>query len=447
VSRPQQGRLGSLASGSAGGQPGAVRPADAIELWIIGAGPAALLLAGACVARGVRLGLLAPEPRHAWAPNYALWLDDAVELGVEPWLGQRWAEAEARFARGPRVLDRGYALLDDRRLQLDLLRELEAAGARVEAGTLTEIVHDDEGVELRCEGGARLRGRLVVDASGHGSAFVAREQGPAPAFQVAWGELWAVEGPVARERMTFMDWTSTGPEERDEALPPTFLYAMPFAEDRLFVEETVLAARLEREPASHFEPLARRLHRRLDRRLDELGIRRVGEPLERERCIIPMGGPLPRGDQRTLAFGGAASMVHPATGYLLTNVLRRREPVADAIAEELERWVSPGAPSRRIWQAIWPPTQVRAWRLYGFGLEVIAGLDRPGVDRFFDEFFELPEASWRGFVSASAATPELMATMLRYFVRVSRPIRGRLSSALLGREGLRMLRGFAGLRS
>jgi hypothetical protein len=115
------------------------------------------------------------------------------------------------------------------------------------------------------------------------------------------------------------------------------------------------------------------------------------------------------------------------------------------IATELERWVSPGGPSRRIWRSIWTPAEVRAWRLYGFGLEVICTLDRAGVDRFFAEFFELPDHCWRGFVSASAPTPELMATMLRYYAHVSAPIRGRLSSALLGREGLRMLRGFAGL--
>jgi lycopene cyclase-like protein len=312
---------------------------------------------------------------------------------------------------------------------------------KIEIGTLAQIHHDDEGVELRCEGGAVLGGSLVVDASGHLSPFVQRELGPEPAYQIAWGELLRVEGPLARERMTFMDWTDTGPEERDETLPPTFLYAMPLSGDRMFVEETVLATRLVGNPAELFPALARRLHRRLDR----LGVRRIGEPLELERCIIPMATPLPRGDQRTLAFGGAASMVHPATGYLLANVLRRRERVATAIADELHAWVSPGAPSRRIWQAIWTPDEVRAWRLYGFGLAVLCELDRAGVDRFFSEFFTLPDRRWREFVSASASAGELMGTMLRYYAKASPPIRARLSAALLGREGWRALRGFGGL--
>jgi lycopene cyclase-like protein len=411
------------------------------QLWIVGAGPAALLLAEACVARGVRVGLLAPDPSAAWVPNYAMWLDDAIDLGVEDWLAHRWASAEARFASGTRSLDRGYALLDARRAQLELLSRCEAGAVAIETGTLAQIEHDSEGVSLRFEGGGELRGMLVVDASGHSSPFVQRELGPAPAYQVAWGELCSVAGPLARERMTFMDWTDTGPEEADEQLPPTFLYAMPLPGDRMFVEETVLGARLAGDPAELFPALARRLHRRLDR----LGVRRIGEPHELERCIIPMGTALPRGDQRTLAFGGAASMVHPATGYLVANVLRRRGRVADAIATELRDWVSPGGPSRRIWQAIWTPDEVRAWRLYGFGLAVLCELDRAGIDKFFTEFFALSDHRWRDFVSARASAAELMGTMLRYYATASPPIRARLSAALLGREGWRALRGFGGL--
>ncbi|KIG15888.1 Lycopene beta cyclase [Enhygromyxa salina] len=420
---------------------------DAIQLWIIGAGPAGLALAAACVERGVRVGLLAPDPRASWHPNYAMWLDDAVSLGVEPYLGHRWIGARARFAAGSRDLDRGYGLLDDRRWQLELLAQVEGAGGSIVAGTLAAIEHDDNGVVLRCEGGERLRGQLVVDATGHGSRFVELEQGPRPAHQVAWGEQWVIEaGPgepgLDLDRVNFMDWSSTGDAESDESLPPTFSYALPLARDRLFVEETVLAARLEHPPPSYFPALRERQRRRLELQ----GVRCVGEPVAVERCVIPMGAALPRGDQRTLAYGGAASMVHPATGYLLTNVLRRRARVADAIAAELERWVSPGGPSRRIWQAIWSPAEVRAWRLYGFGLEVICALDRPGVDRFFAAFFELPDHCWRGFVSGSAPTPELMVTMLRYFAGVPAPIRARLTAALFGREGLRLLRGLGGLQ-
>ena len=414
--------------------------ADAPDLWILGAGPAALLLAQACVDRGVRLGLVAPDPSAGWVPNYGLWLDDAEALGVAGLLGHRWAAAEARFAGASRVLERGYGLLDHARLQRQILAECEAAGVPIIAATATAIEHDDEGATVVTRDGQRLRARLVVDATGHRSGLLAREPGPAPGHQVAWGELLAVEGPLDPTRMTFMDWTGTGPEERDEELPPTFLYAMPVGEGRLFVEETVLTARLPRPPGEYFEPLARRLHRRLDR----LGVVRTGPALEVERCIIPMGGPLPRLDQRTLGFGGAAGMVHPATGYMITQALRRRDRVADAIAEQLRGWVSPGRPSRSIWQAIWTADELRAWRLYGFGMEVLAELDRAGLERFFAEFFELPEPRWRGFVSADVSTASLMTTMLRYYAAAPGPIRRRLSAGLLGAQGWRLAGGLLG---
>ena len=46
-----------------------------------------------------------------------------------------------------------------------------------------------------------------------------------------------------------------------------------------------------------------------------LGITVLGVE-EEEYCYIPMGGELPDLTQRILGFGGAANMVHPATGNL-----------------------------------------------------------------------------------------------------------------------------------
>ena len=48
---------------------------------------------------------------------------------------------------------------------------------------------------------------------------------------------------------------------------------------------------------------------------DMLGITVLGVE-EEEYCYIPMGGELPDLTQRILGFGGAANMVHPATGNL-----------------------------------------------------------------------------------------------------------------------------------
>nr|WP_255216532.1 lycopene cyclase family protein [Pseudenhygromyxa sp. WMMC2535] len=423
-------------------------------MWIVGAGPAGLGLAEACCARGLRVGLLDPEPEHSWVPNYGLWRDDAESLGVADFFGHRWERALVELEAGPRLLDRGYGLLDGDALQRAWLGRCREAGARILAGRLAAIEHDDEGAALRLESGELERAKLVVDATGHGSPFVALEDGPAPGYQVAWGELWAIdalpEAFAGGRTMGFMDWravTDEAHEAGEDALPPTFLYALPVAEDRLFVEETVLVARPPqgRRPGDWLEPLEDRLRRRLAQQGVDQALR-GGAPLAVERCVIPMGGPLPRGDQLTLAFGGAAAMVHPATGYMLTAALRRRAPVAERIAEEVGAWAGPGAPSQRIWRSIWPDERVRAWRLYTFGMDVLARLDRPGIDRFFAEFFALGDERWREFVSASASTPALMGTMLRYFSAAPWSIQRRLGAALVGSEGRRLLAGFRGLR-
>ena len=41
---------------------------------------------------------------------------------------------------------------------------------------------------------------------------------------------------------------------------------------------------------------------------------------EEEYCYIPMGGELPDLAQRVVGFGGAANMVHPATGIVICTV-------------------------------------------------------------------------------------------------------------------------------
>ena len=96
---------------------------------------------------------------------------------------------------------------------------------------------------------------------------------------------------------------------------------------RVFFEETSLVAR----PAVTLAEC----ERRLKLRLAHLGIDVVevcaDEPPE--LCYIPMGGPRPDPRQRVVAFGAAAALVHPATGYQLCR----------ALAAALERCLSKGA--------------------------------------------------------------------------------------------------------
>lgn len=413
---------------------------EPLDVCVIGSGPAGLALALACAERGLRVALVAPQPRARWSNNYGVWLDDAERFGLLDHAAQRWARSEVVIAGAPLDLGRGYVRLDNARWQADMLARGEAAGLVVHAAEVVAVEHDDEQARVALGSGASLDVRLVVDASGHASRFVAREQGPPPAYQVAWGELHAtvpVELDAAADAMRFMDWTPS--PAASDGLPPSFLYAMLLPGGQLFVEETVLVGRPRSgDPGEWFEPLRARLHARLP------SLARGPAPRELERCVIAMGSPLPRRGQPTLAFGAAASFVHPATGYMLGVMLQRRERVATAIAEARAAGLVGAAARRVVEPAIWSASERRAWQLYAFGMEVLVDLDHAGVERFFAEFFALPPARWRGFLAGSDATATLMATMLRYYARAAPPIRRRLTAHLLGRDGLRLARNLVG---
>lgn len=409
---------------------------DTFDLCVVGAGPAGLSLAAACQDRGLRVTLVGPGPTRPWSHNYGLWLDDVERFGLLEHVAARWDRSEVVLHGASVELGRGYVRLDNASLQASLLGRREL-GLIVRDDRVVAIEHHDDRSAVVLAGGDSIAARLVVDASGHDSRFVAREPGVEPGLQVAWGELHRaspVELSGTRGVMRFMDWTPSAIAGADE-LPPSFLYCMPMAEG-VFVEETVLVGRpLGGDPSAWFEGLRDRLHARLPSLIG------MGEPVAIERCVIPMGVPLPRAGQRTLAFGGAAGFVHPATGYMLGVVLHRLARVADAIAAVVAAELAPAAACARVERAIWTPGERRAWQLFGFGMEVLLELDQAGIERFFAEFFALPPARWRGFLAGSDAPSSLMATMLRYYALATPPIRRRLTAHLLGRDGLRLARG------
>ena len=120
------------------------------------------------------------------------------------------------------------------------------------------------------------------------------------------------------------------------AREPTFMYAMPMgpsadgARRRIFFEETSLVAR----PPMSFDECKRRM----EKRLGHLGVT-VYKVEEEEFCYIPMGGVLPKREQRVVAFGGSLGLVHPATGYQICRALAAAGPAARAIATEVGLWV------------------------------------------------------------------------------------------------------------
>ena len=286
------------------------------------------------------------------------------------------------------------------------------------------------------EAGERLRAQLVIDASGHHSPFVQRpDEGPV-AGQTAYGIVGRFSAPpVDPGQFVLMDYRCDHLSEAERrCAPPTFLYAMDFGEGVFFVEETSLAL----APAVPYDVLKDRLLRRLVLR----GIS-VEEVQHEEFCLFPMNLPLPDLQQRVVGFGGSASMVHPASGYMVGSLLRRAPALADAIATGLQDPHAGGEQlAAQAWQALWPLELQRRHALYRFGLEKLMRFSESQLRAHFTTFFALLREQWFGFLTNTLSLPALIAAMLRLFVLAPWSVKAGLMG-MQGRElqlALRMLR-------
>jgi len=412
-----------------------------IDVLVLGAGPAALCIATALCERGVAVQGLAPDdPAAPWANTYGIWGPEVDELGLQQLLGHRWQDTCSyfgdRLATGAIAHGIDYGLFDKTALQQHWWGPCQNGGVRWHQGRAAAIEHDSTGSVVITEAGEHLRARLVIDASGHHSRFVQRpDEGPV-AGQAAYGIVGRFSAPpVDPGQFVLMDYRCDHLSEAERrCAPPTFLYAMDFGEGVFFVEETSLAL----APAVPYDVLKDRLLRRLALR----GIS-VEQVQHEEFCLFPMNLPLPDLQQRVVGFGGSASMVHPASGYMVGSLLRRAPALADAIAAGL-RAPNVGAEqlAAQAWQALWPLELQRRHALYRFGLEKLMRFSDPQLRAHFTTFFSLPREQWFGFLTNTLSLHQLIAAMVRLFVVAPWSVKAGLM-LMQGRElqlALRMLR-------
>jgi len=431
-----------------------VMPTDVL---VVGGGPAALAIAAELAERQLAVAVLAAaDPRDPWPNTYGIWGDEVDALGLSHLLEHRWSHTCSYFGPGssdpadpansPTRHGRDYGLFDKTLLQQFWLERCEQAGVQWHRGLAQHLTLDGGRSQVHpiparaavvptsADGPEVLTARLVVDASGHQAVFVQRpDQGPV-AGQAAYGVVGRFSAPpVEPGQFVLMDYRADHLPAAERQEPPTFLYAMDLGGGRFFVEETSLAL----APAVPFELLKQRLQRRLAHRGVE-----IGQVEHEEFCLFPMNLPLPDLHQPVLGFGGAAAMVHPASGYLVGALLRRAPGVASAVAAALaaDPAASPAQLAQAGWQALWPLELRRKHALYQFGLEKLMRFSEPQLRAHFATFFSLPEAQWTGFLANTASVPELLAAMLRLFATAPWSVKAGLMG-MQGRElalGLRL---------
>ncbi|ASC71546.1 Lycopene beta cyclase [Halomicronema hongdechloris C2206] len=397
------------------------------DVLVIGGGPAALSMAAALCGAGLQVQGLAPHPPSApWPNTYGIWEDELETLGLSHLLGHRWQNCVAYFGSQALALPRVYGLIDKAQLQDHLLAQCQRGGVVWHQGFADSLEHDSQQARVTTQAGAALNARVVVDASGHKPIFVRRPQAWPVAYQAAYGIVGRFSAPpVAPHQFVLMDYRSDHLSADQRHQPPTFLYAMDLGDGIFFVEETSLA----HCPAISFKTLEQRLRQRLAWQQVQ-----VTEVHHIEHCLFPMNLPLPCLDQPVVGFGGAASMVHPATGYTLGAMLRRAPTLAQGIATGLDTCTTPHAVAQAAWQALWPSDRLRKHYLYLFGLQALMTFDEARLRHFFNTFFHLPQGDWAGFLADTLAPAQLVRAMLRLFGRAPNDVRVGLMGAV-GRHG------------
>ncbi|KAF8388789.1 hypothetical protein HHK36_025469 [Tetracentron sinense] len=368
-----------------------------LDLVVIGCGPAGLSLAAESSKLGLNVGLIGPD--LPFTNNYGVWEDEFKDLGLEDCIEHVWRDTIVYLDNDdPVLIGRAYGRVSRHLLYEELLKRCVESGVSYLNSKVERITEATDGHSLVvCERDIVIPCRLATVASGVASGKLLQYEvgGPRVSVQTAYGvEVEVENNPYDPSLMVFMDYRDYMKQkvQCSEAEYPTFLYVMPMSPTRVFFEETCLASR----DAMPFDLLKKKLMSRLE----TMGIR-VTKTYEEEWSYIPVGGSLPNTEQKNLAFGAAASMVHPATGYSVVRSLSEAPKYASVIANILKQGIhskymftrakSTENISMQAWNTLWPQERKRQRAFFLFGLALIVQLDIEGTRTFFRTFFRLPK--------------------------------------------------------
>nr|AAK07431.1 lycopene epsilon-cyclase [Adonis aestivalis var. palaestina] len=407
-----------------------------MDLVVIGCGPAGLSLAAEAAKLGLKVGLIGPD--LPFTNNYGVWEDEFKDLGLERCIEHAWKDTIVYLDNdAPVLIGRAYGRVSRHLLHEELLKRCVESGVSYLNSKVERITEAGDGHSLVvCENDIFIPCRLATVASGAASGKLLEYEvgGPRVCVQTAYGvEVEVENNPYDPNLMVFMDYRDYMQQKLQcsEEEYPTFLYVMPMSPTRLFFEETCLASK----DAMPFDLLKRKLMSRLK----TLGIQ-VTKIYEEEWSYIPVGGSLPNTEQKNLAFGAAASMVHPATGYSVVRSLSEAPKYASVIAKILKQdnsaYVVSGQSSAvnismQAWSSLWPKERKRQRAFFLFGLELIVQLDIEATRTFFRTFFRLPTWMWWGFLGSSLSSFDLVLFSMYMFVLAPNSMRMSLVRHLL----------------
>ncbi len=416
--------------------------ADAL---VLGGGPSALAIAAALSQEELSVEVLSVnDPTEPWPYTYGIWGEELDALGLGHLLGHRWVNTVSFFGEGdseptskanqPINHGRDYGLFDKHKLQMHWFNQCQKASVNWNRGLAAELDINDAHSTVTTSNGAKLKARLVIDATGYEPVFLKSQKNDPIAVQTCYGIVGKFNKPPVEEgQFVLMDYRCDHLSSKEKEEPPTFLYAMDMGKGQFFLEETSLGL----APPLTIEKLRSRLNKRLDHR----GLEIISLEHEELGIFLPMNMPVPDLKQPILGFGGSAAMVHPASGYMVGGLIRRAPGLAKAIANSMkDKNATPATIALEGWANLWPIELRRKQALYQFGLEKLMRFTEPQLRDFFTSFFSLPSKEWYGFLTNTLSLNDLIKAMVRMFAVAPWNVRWGLMG-MQGRE-LRLLWNF-----
>ena len=282
-------------------------PSPSLPLIIAGGGLAGCLAALALARRRPELPLLLVEQSDVFGGNHVWSFFDADVATdhrwlVEPAVAASWDGYSIHFPDRERVLPTRYNSLTS-----ECLDRLVRERLRPDQYRLGAAIAELEPNAIRLATGETLSAAAVIDARGP-AALDALDLG----WQKFVGREFRLSAPHGLERPIVMD------ARVDQADGYRFVYCLPFAEDRLLIEDTYYST----EPTLDLDRLG-------DRILDYASARgwRIAALERQETGVLPvaMGGDFdrfwPAGDP-VGRLGLRGGFFHPVTGYSLPDAVR-----------------------------------------------------------------------------------------------------------------------------
>ncbi len=308
------------------------------DIAIVGGGLAGGLTAYALSVERPDLYVHIIEPEAAFGGNH-VWSFFSTDVAdrdrwiVEPFIDHRWPGYEVRFPEYARRFDTGYSSIRSEHFDARL-RELLPASVPVQAAAV-----DLSRTTVTIDTQRQIEARGVIDARG------AR---PTELLEVGWQKFVGHEVRLSKPHGL------TGPIVMDASVEQhdgfRFVYVLPFAPDRLFIEDTYYSEGADLDE----NVLSARIHAYAAAQDWE-----IVETLSRERGALPvtMAGDFEaywREGGEAGKIGMRAALFHPATGYSLPDAVRTASAIAalpdlsgDAIHDALhalarQRWTEGG---------------------------------------------------------------------------------------------------------